>query len=184
MSRRKNGQSPFETGTSKVNIQRRRDVVKLLKTNAILPLTQLGGTKIAGPPQGFIKALPKGVEPSFLPTKRTEEGFDPNAYKIMSKAGYNFIPSSNPGEKGSDTVNNKERDLTETQKRLREHGYGVDNGKAGIGFTPNAPVKISSKAKNASAQHISVSVVQNRGELKSAPRVSVFNRMNHIGGQS
>ena len=155
MSRRKKGQTPFETGTSKTGMQQYEDDVELLKANAILPLTQLGGTKIAGPPQGFIKALPKGVESSFLPTRRTEEGFDPNAYKLMSKAGYDFIPSSKPGKKVSDTVNNKERDLTKTQKRLKEHGYGVDNGKEGIGFTPNAPMKISSKAKNASAQHIS-----------------------------
>ncbi|KAM1789817.1 hypothetical protein ACFX12_033939 [Malus domestica] len=83
MSRRKNGQSPFETGESKVDAQRHKDNVKLLKTNAVLPLTQLSDTKVARLPKGFIKALPKGVEPSFLQTKRTEEGFDPNAYKLM-----------------------------------------------------------------------------------------------------
>ncbi|KAM1940934.1 hypothetical protein ACFX13_028576 [Malus domestica] len=32
----------------------------------------LGNAKVARLPQGFIKALPKGVEPSFLPTKKTE----------------------------------------------------------------------------------------------------------------
>ncbi|KAM1013928.1 hypothetical protein ACFX2J_043697 [Malus domestica] len=59
-------------GTSKVDAQQHRDNVKLLKTNVVLPLTQLGDAKVARLPQGFIKALPKGVEPSFLPTKRTE----------------------------------------------------------------------------------------------------------------
>ncbi|KAM1100371.1 hypothetical protein ACFX2B_006779 [Malus domestica] len=68
MSRRKNGQSPFETGVNKADAQRHMDNVKLLKTNAVLPLTQLGDTKVARLPQGFIKALPNGVEPSFLPT--------------------------------------------------------------------------------------------------------------------
>ncbi|KAM1535826.1 hypothetical protein ACFX1Z_014790 [Malus domestica] len=71
-SRRKNGQSPFETAASKVDAQRHIDNVKLLKTNAVLPLTQLGDTKVAKPSQGFIKGLPKGVEPCFIPTKRTE----------------------------------------------------------------------------------------------------------------
>ena len=170
-----------------------KDNVKLLKTNAVLPLTQLGDAKVARLPQGFIKALPNGVEPSFLPTKRTEEGFDPNAYKLMSKAGYDFASSSNPGKKVSNTINNKERDLTKTQKKLKEHGYGVDNNKTGLGFTPNAPMKISSKAKNASTQHISLSIEQDQEEPKSAPRMSVFNRMNRsrpkisalnrIGGQ-
>ncbi|KAM1037377.1 hypothetical protein ACFX2C_032188 [Malus domestica] len=170
------------------------DNVKLLKTNAVLPLTQLSNAKVARLPQGFVKALPKGVEPTFLPTKRTEEGFDPNAYKLMSKAGYDFASSSNPGKKVSNTVNNKERDLTETQKKLKKHGYGVNNNKAGLGFTPNAPVKISSKAKNASTQHISVSIEQDREEPKSAPQTPIFNRMNrsrprtstldHIGSQN
>ncbi|KAM3015733.1 hypothetical protein FF2_028276 [Malus domestica] len=136
MSRRKNGQSPFETGAGKADAQQHMD--------------NLSDAKVARLPQGFIKALPKGVEQSFLPTKRIEEGFDPNAYKLMSKAGYDFAFSLNPGNKVSNTVNNKERDLTETQKKLKKHGYEVDNNKAGLGFTPNALVKISSKAKNAS----------------------------------
>ncbi|KAM1666585.1 hypothetical protein ACFX2K_046163 [Malus domestica] len=178
MSRRKNGQSPFETEASKADAQRYMDNVKLLKTNAVLPLTQLSNAKVARLPQGFVKALPKRTEPSFLPTKRTEEGFDPNAYKLMSKAGYDFASSSNPGKKVSNTVNNKERDLIETQKKLKKHGYGVNNNKAGLGFTPNAPVKISSQAKNASTQHISVSIEQDQEEPKSTPRTPVFDRMN------
>ncbi|KAM1243275.1 hypothetical protein ACFX2G_035556 [Malus domestica] len=194
MSRRKNGQSPFETEASKADAQRYIDNVKLLKTNAVLPLTQLSNAKVARLPQGFVKALPKRAEPSFLPTKRTEEGFDPNAYKLMSKAGYDFTSSSNPGKKVSNTVNNKERDLTETQKKLKKHGYGVNNNKAGLGFTPNAPVKISSQPKNASTQHISVSIEQDQEEPKSTPRTPVCDRMNrlrprtsaldHVGGQN
>ncbi|KAM2634119.1 hypothetical protein EV1_024635 [Malus domestica] len=194
MSRRKNGQSPFETEASKADAQRYMDNVKLLKTNTVLPLTQLSNAKVARLPQGFVKALPKGVEPSFLPTKRTEEGFDPNAYKLMSKAGYDFASSSNPGKKVSNTVNNKEHDLTETQKKLKNHGYEINNNKARLGFTPNALVKISSKAKNASIQHISVSIEQDRDESKSAPQTPIFDRMkrsrprtsalDHIGGQN
>ena len=114
MSKRKKCQSSFEMGASKANTQQHNDDVKMLKTNAVLPLTQLGNAKAARSPQGFIKAQPNEVETSFLPTKRTEEGFDPNAYKLMSKAGYNFASFSNPGKKVSNTVNDKERDLTET----------------------------------------------------------------------
>ncbi|KAM2256250.1 hypothetical protein TB2_046475 [Malus domestica] len=180
MSRRKNGQSPFETEASKADAQRYMD--------------NLSNAKVARLPQGFVKALPKGVEPSFLPTKRTEEVFDPNAYKLMSKAGYDFASSSNAGKKVSNTVNNKQHDLTETQKKLKKHGYGINNNKAGLGFTPNAPVKISSKAKNASTQHISVSIEQDRDEPKSTPQTPIFDRMkrsrprtsalDHIGGQN
>ncbi|KAM1042981.1 hypothetical protein ACFX1X_034678 [Malus domestica] len=48
-SRRKNGQSLFETAASKADAQRHMDNVKFLKTNAVLPLTQLGDTKVARP---------------------------------------------------------------------------------------------------------------------------------------
>ncbi|KAM2008681.1 hypothetical protein EV1_003298 [Malus domestica] len=78
----------------------------------------------------------------------------------MLKAGYDFTSPSNLGKKVSNTINDKERDLTETQKKLKEHGYRVDNNRAGLGFTPNTPMKISKKAKNDSAQHISVSAEQ------------------------
>ncbi|KAM2201936.1 hypothetical protein ACFX1R_001710 [Malus domestica] len=59
LSRRKNGQSPFETRTSKANTQLHKDDIKLLKINAVLPLTQLGDTKISKPPTGFVRPLPK-----------------------------------------------------------------------------------------------------------------------------
>ncbi|KAM1754957.1 hypothetical protein ACFX12_007346 [Malus domestica] len=88
----------------------------------------------------------------------------------MSKAGYTFVSSSNLVKKVSNTINDKECNFTETQKNLKEHGYGVDNNKAGLDFTSNAPVKISSKAKNANAQHISVSIEQDQEEPKPAPR--------------
>ncbi|KAM2702499.1 hypothetical protein EV2_004203 [Malus domestica] len=96
----------------------------------------------------------------------------------MSKAGYNFTSSANLGKNDLNTVKDNERDLTKTQKRLERHGYGVSNNKAGLGFTPNASVKISSKAKNASAQHISIRIIQDKEEPQPAPRTSVFDRMN------
>ncbi|KAM1343604.1 hypothetical protein ACFX2F_007784 [Malus domestica] len=112
----------------------------------------------------------------------------------MSKAGYNFTSSANLGKKDLNTIKDNERDLTKTQKKLEEHGYGVNNNKAGLGFTPNAPVKISNKAKNASAKHISVSIIQDKEEPRPAPQMSVFDRMNRsrtrvsapklIGGQN
>ncbi|KAM1365309.1 hypothetical protein ACFX2F_043747 [Malus domestica] len=179
MSRRKNGQSPFETGTSKADIQLHKDDIKLLKINVVLPLTQLGDTKVSKPLQGFIKPLPNEAELSTLLTKRIEEGFDPNVYKLVSKVRYDFSSSSNLRKKNANTVNDKERGLTETQNKLKKHDYGVDNNKAGLGFIPNTLVKISNKVKTISAQHISVSVERNQEEPKPTPRTSVFDRLNH-----
>ncbi|KAM1643281.1 hypothetical protein ACFX2K_013108 [Malus domestica] len=111
----------------------------------------------------------------------------------MSKAGYDFASSSNLGKKNANTVNNKEHDLTEALKMLKEHGYEVDNNKVRLGFTPNTPVKISSKVKNASTQHISVSVEKDQEKPELTPRMSVFDRLSRskprilaldrIGGQ-
>ncbi|KAM2622765.1 hypothetical protein TB2_027354 [Malus domestica] len=109
----------------------------------------------------------------------------------MSKAGYDFDSTSNLGKNNANTVNDKERNLTKTQKKLKEHGYGVDNIKVGLGFTPNTLVKISSKAKSTSAQyismsveHISMSVEQDQEELKPTPQISVFERLSKPKKQS
>ena len=94
----------------------------------------------------------------------------------MSKDDFAF--TSNLGKKDPNTINNKECDLIETQKKLKEHGYGVDNNKTGLGFTLNTPVKISRKAKNASTQYISVSVEEDQEEPKPTPQTSIFDRLN------
>ncbi|KAM1705798.1 hypothetical protein ACFX2K_028029 [Malus domestica] len=96
----------------------------------------------------------------------------------MSKAGHDFVSSSNLEKKVLDTVNDKDHDITETQKKLEEQDYEVDNNIARLGFTPNAPVKISSKAKNASAQHISLKIEQDQEEPQPPLRVLVFDRLN------
>ncbi|KAM1940838.1 hypothetical protein ACFX13_028494 [Malus domestica] len=103
----------------------------------------------------------------------------------MSKAGYDFDSASNLGKNNANTVNDKERNLTKTQKKLKEHGYGVDNIKVGLGFTPNTLVRISSKAKSTSAQyismsveHISMSVEQDQEKPKPTPQTTVFVRLN------
>ncbi|KAM1067050.1 hypothetical protein ACFX2B_022138 [Malus domestica] len=84
----------------------------------------------------------------------------------MSKVGYDFASFANLGTKVSNTINDKACDLFETQKKLNEHGYRVDNNKAGLSFTPNTPVKILSKTKTVSTQHISVSIKQDQEKPK------------------
>ncbi|KAM1754928.1 hypothetical protein ACFX12_007326 [Malus domestica] len=151
----------------------------------------LSDIKVARPSQGFIKGLPKGVEPSFLPTKRTEEGFDPNAYKLMSKAGYNFTSSVNLGKKDLNTIKDNERDLTKTQKKLEEHGYGVNNNKAGLGFTPNAPTSVFDRMNRSRTRVLAPKLIggQNRTSVlkrlnTSVSRSSVFKRLSKPKKQS
>ena len=40
--------------------------------------------------QKSVKTLGDQVEQEFFPNKRTNEGFDPKAYKLLAKIGYDF----------------------------------------------------------------------------------------------
>ena len=75
MSRRKNGQSHSKLDQAKPTHSCTRTMCRLCLIQFSKPL------------QGLVKLLLEGAEPSSLPTNRTEEGFDPNAYKLMSNAG-------------------------------------------------------------------------------------------------
>ncbi|KAI5342408.1 hypothetical protein L3X38_010283 [Prunus dulcis] len=92
---------------------------------------------------GFVRPLQDATRREYLPVKRTKEGFDPNAYKLMSKASYDFGLSSSLGELNPDVTGERTHGLSETQKKLKEQGYIIDSARTGLGFTPVAPVKIS-----------------------------------------
>jgi len=76
-----------------------------------------------------------------LPSVWTREGFDPNAYKLMKRAGYDF---QNPAALGR-VVEAKPHGLTETQRKIQEQGGSVGVSKVGLGFTPPQPVRISGR---------------------------------------
>ena len=91
-SKRKEGQSPFgltmETKDKcKKSIQ--EDDVSILKSDFTLPLPKLDQVASTKPPlKGFTRAMSNLVEEDSLPIRRTEEGFDPKAYKLLAKSGY------------------------------------------------------------------------------------------------
>ena len=60
-----------------------------------MPLTKLNDqTPTKQPLEGFVKPVQGSIEHGPLPKKRTNEGFDPNAYKLLAKAGFDFGSSS------------------------------------------------------------------------------------------
>ena len=87
----------------------------------------------------------------------TKEGFDPNAYKLMEKAGYDF---HNPATLGK-VVEVKPHGLNEIQKKIQELGDLVSISKVRLAFTPLQPVRISGrrKDKKVTTQHISAEEV-------------------------
>ncbi|KAI5338030.1 hypothetical protein L3X38_017301 [Prunus dulcis] len=177
-SRMKKGQSPFgeEVKPRKLG----ESDMKFLKESATMPLLKLSNSDVSkSSVPGFVRPLQDATRREYLPVERTKKGFDHNAYKLMSKAGYDFSLSSSLEELNPDITRERTHGLSETQKKLKEQGYTIDSARAGLGFTPVAPFKISArrKEKKAEGQHISVKVVEEEEEPKVIKRASVFDRL-------
>ena len=72
--------------------------IAILKSDFTLPLPKLdhvASTK--SPLKGFTRAMHNLVEEDSLLVRRIEEGFDPKAYKLLEKSGYDF---KNPPQLG------------------------------------------------------------------------------------
>ncbi|CAL8088707.1 unnamed protein product [Prunus armeniaca] len=151
--------------------------MKFLKESTTMPLPKLSNSDISkSSVPRFIRPSQDATRHESLPVKRTKKGFDPNAYKLMSKAGYDFDLSPSLGELNLDITGERTHGLNETQKKLKKQGYIINSARAGLGFTHIAPVKISDrrKEKKANTQHISIQVVEEEEELKATKRASVF----------
>ena len=183
-SRRRKGESPFGgvvNGEAEGKIIRNADEASLgaLKGNVTLPMQKVYRPKVSRQPlPGFVsssKALLK--EENDLPHTRTKEGFDPNAYKLMERASYDF---QNPATLGK-VIEVKPHGLNETQKMIQEQGGSVGASKVGLGYTPLQPIKISGRRKvrpNAT-QYVSAEEIDESEEENAQPLVkpSVFDRL-------
>jgi len=74
-----------------------------------------------------------------LPNAWIKEGFDPNTYKLMENAGYDF---QNPTTLGK-VLEAKPHGLNETQRKIQEQGGSVGVSKVELGFVPSQPIRIS-----------------------------------------
>ena len=94
VSKRKEGQTPFELmietkDKCKKSIQEKD--ITILKSDFTLPLPKLDQVASIKPLlKGFIRATHNLIEEDSLPVRRTEEGFDPKACKLLAKLGYDF----------------------------------------------------------------------------------------------
>ncbi|XP_074277745.1 uncharacterized protein LOC141601368 [Silene latifolia] len=194
-SKRKNGEAPFteytpreEASTSTRTIN--EDNLQTLKEKVIVPVTRTDCLVASKQPlPGFTKALMKEDQ---APIEELNKGrFDPNAYKFMSKSGYDF---ENPTPLGQ-VIEVTPYGLNQTQKKLHQQGNKLEVGRAGIGFSHPEPIRISArrKEKQASSQYIVVELAESEGDNTemltqrsvfdrlgpptSTPRSSVFNRL-------
>jgi len=111
-SRRKEGESPFGgyTGHSNKTKATKGDAASIisLKGSVTVPTLKVQQAKVSWPPiLGFIVSSKKSND---LPSVWTKEWFDPNAYKLMENADYDF---QNPATLGK-VVKLKPHRLNET----------------------------------------------------------------------
>ena len=181
-SKRKERQSPFgltmETKDKcKKSIQ--EDDIAILKSDFTLPLPKLDQVASIKPPlKGFTRAMSNLVEEDSLPFRRTEEGFDLKAYKLLAKSGYDFKNPLQLGQLYSDYVEEKSHGLNLTQSKLKQQGYAIEIPRTGLGYSSQELVQISTKGKGKKvmSQHITFEV-EEEGKPKPVSRPSVFDRL-------
>ncbi|KAK9698349.1 hypothetical protein RND81_08G097900 [Saponaria officinalis] len=158
-SRRKEGECPFAAyeeskPTPKEEIKSNRVVRQEWMVKVVTPLSGATKTQIAKPP----------ITESTLFNKKSsdEKGkgvYDPNAYKLLAKAGYDF---DNPTPLGT-IIKAEPYGLNKTQKELFKKEGNFVAAKPGLGYESPPPVRISER----------VSVFKRLG----APSRSVFSRL-------
>ncbi|KAG9450039.1 hypothetical protein H6P81_010004 [Aristolochia fimbriata] len=158
-SRRKKGESPFATCDQEEPAEK----LKALKGAATIPLPKLKN-------RGILVEEKQG--PPELPKTRTQ-GFDPNAYRMMAKAGSGFSLKQLQ-EKSAMVVQN----LSPTQKNLQAQGYSIPANRHGLGYQKYERVVISGKA--------SVNQITTKRNAIGVPkpRISAFVRLGQEENRS
>ena len=119
-SRRSEGQPLFIEDKSKVQHRRLENGdLQVLKEDVIVPLPNLQLIS-RDETQKSVKSSRDQTKQEFFPNKRIDEGFNPKAYKLLAKAGYDFASSSRLRELSPETTSNKMHGLNETHKKLKQ----------------------------------------------------------------
>ena len=104
LSHRKKGQSPFAeclqsiAGIGRPTTKLTMEDVAILKKNHVMPLTSSTNPLLSKPLNGFVRSSQCLTEHGILPSEQTKEWFDPKAYRLLAKAGYNFSKQGDIGK--------------------------------------------------------------------------------------
>ncbi|XP_030940238.1 uncharacterized protein LOC115965196 [Quercus lobata] len=184
LSHHKNGQSPFtECLQSTKDVGRlpaklTMEDVAILKENHVMPSTSPTNPLPSKPLKGFVRSSQSPIKHVILPNERTKEWFEPKAYKLLAKAGYDFSKQEDLGKLIPEATGEKMHGLSKTQRKMRLEGHEIPIPKIGLGYTPEQPAQIWIKKRSdpSSSQYIIVEVGKSSNQRKdhSSPRVSVF----------
>ncbi|KAA0054591.1 gypsy-like retrotransposase [Cucumis melo var. makuwa] len=115
LSRRKKGESPFVESSQALKV----GDIEVLRESFTTPLTKI--TK---------QETKTDQTEASLPQRRTKDGFDPKAYKLMAKAGYDFTTHI---EFKSLKIHEQPK-LSSTQKKLLREGHVIPMSRKGLGY--------------------------------------------------
>ncbi|KAL0412259.1 UNVERIFIED_CONTAM: Transposon Tf2-12 polyprotein [Sesamum latifolium] len=114
-----------------------------LSKDLILPLTQISLKQPSRPPlKGFVPSTQE-EEGGHEVLAIDEKGFDPKAFKLLVKAGYNPKEKPSLGKLPPEATGEMLHGLNATQIMLKEKGHAVQDSQVGLGFTPPKPVRIA-----------------------------------------
>ncbi|KDP23835.1 hypothetical protein JCGZ_27124 [Jatropha curcas] len=148
-----------------------KDIIQGLK-DLTLPVNSLVSPKVFKSPLKGLTRPSKSliVELRALPAKRTSV-FDPNAYKLLAKAGYGSIDVAKLTKdfKNGDS----EQSSTAIRKVWKDKNTGEQGSNVGLGYQALAPLRL--KIRRETSNHISVEEIE---DIKSEiSRPSIFSRL-------
>ncbi|KAL0318132.1 UNVERIFIED_CONTAM: hypothetical protein Scaly_2862500 [Sesamum calycinum] len=119
-----------------------------LSKGLTLPLTQINMKQPSkSPPEGFVPLTQK-EEGGHVALAIDEKRFDPKAFKLLIKAGYDPKEKLSLGKLPPEATRKKLHGLNATQIMLKEKGHAIQDSRVGLGLTPPKPVRIAIKRVN------------------------------------
>ncbi|KAK4382877.1 hypothetical protein Sango_2830800 [Sesamum angolense] len=105
-----------------------------------------------------------------------KKGFDPKAFKLLIKTGYNPKEKLSLGKLHSKATGNKLHRLNATQMMVKEKVHAIQDSRVGLGFTPPKCIRIAIKRVN--NNYISEGFSSTKDQKKEENlRECVFNRL-------
>ncbi|KAH7845085.1 hypothetical protein Vadar_010833 [Vaccinium darrowii] len=111
------------------------------------------------------------VGDDYFPSQQTN-GFDPNACKLLAKAGHSPKDSTTLRKLLPELTGEKVHGLNSTQKMLMRQGYAFKDSKVGLGYAAPTPTCIF--IKRSSNNHITAEEV----DSSMSPKVSIFDHLS------
>ncbi|KAL0444584.1 UNVERIFIED_CONTAM: hypothetical protein Slati_2181100 [Sesamum latifolium] len=138
--------SPSEESKSCGNQSTRKNESSIMKAelskDLTLPLTHINLKIPSKPPlKGFV-ASTQEEEEGHEALAIDKKGFDPKAFKLLVKAGYNPKEKLSLGQLPPEAADKKLHRLNATQIMLKNKGHAIQDSRVGLGFNPPKPVRI------------------------------------------